>query len=154
MCLALRRWVRHVRRTDIVTEAIPTRGTATRMTRDIKPLLALLGIQIHRHHTLRIQWVIDWIRDCLCTIGNDDRLVPREGKRDHGTRDDLWGASATIEWETDADLGDGEVVHTERIRNPDADVRRSRDGGVQRLSDGRVGENRICPVLREASCDM
>ena len=73
---ALRRWVGHVRRTDIVTKAIPTRGTATRMTRDIEPLLALLGIQIHRHHALRLQWVIDWVRDNLCTIGNDDGLVP------------------------------------------------------------------------------
>jgi hypothetical protein len=48
-----------------------------------------------------------------------------------------------MEWETDANLGDGEIVHTERVRNTDADVRRGRDRGVQRLPDSRVGENRI-----------
>lgn len=76
MRFALRGWVGHVRRTNIVAKAIPTCGTTTRVTRDIEPLLALLSIQIHRHHALRLQWVIDRIRDDLCTIRNDDGLIP------------------------------------------------------------------------------
>src|ERR1700761_9174223 len=71
--------IRQISRTNMIPKRHPAGGPTPRMTRNIIRRLPLRKEHRNTYHTLRLNLEIQWIRNCLTTIGDDDGGIPAEG---------------------------------------------------------------------------